>query len=181
MQRSFWESALPLCCFTCRKLIFGAESAAQFFKSAAADFKNCSAVFKNCSAVFQICSAVSEICTCRMCCRARDLHRAGFKSARAGLELVCAGIRSARRLIVLSQTHPQGRPFRDPSCLHFSAEGCASGGGVADHMLPDSPTCEKPDGQAFTTLQMLRLGVDIGICYIDGWPDHAARVASCLA
>ena len=55
------------------------------------------------------------------------------------------------------------------------------GGGVADHMLPDSPTCEKPDGQTSTILQMVRLGVDINICYIDGWPDHVASVAGCLA
>ena len=134
-----------------------------------------------CSDVFGICPAVSEICTCRLCCRARNLHHADFKSAHAGLQPECAGIRSTRRIIVLSRTHPQGRPFRAPSCLHFSAEGCARGGGVADHMLPDSPTCEEPDGQAFTTLQMLRLGVDIGICYIDGWPDHVVSVAGCLS
>ena len=157
------------------------KSAAQFFKSAAQFLENCSAVFKNCSAVFIICSAVFGICTCRLCCRARNLHHAGFKSAHAGLQLECAGIRSTRRIIVLSRTHPQGRPFRAPSCLHFSAEGCARGGGVTDHMLPDSPTCEKPDGQAFTTLQMLRLGVDIDTCYIDGWPDHVVRVAGCFA
>ena len=52
---------------------------------------------------------------------------------------------------------------------------------MADHMLPDSPTCEEPDGQAFTTLQMFRLEVEINICYIDGWPDHVASVAGCLA
>ena len=110
--------------------------------------ENCSAVFKNCSAVFIICSAVFGICTCRLCCRARNLHHAGFKSAHAGLQLEGAGIRSTRRIIVLSRTHPQGRPFRAPSCLHFSAEGCARRSWVADHMLPDSHTCEEPDGQA---------------------------------